>query len=313
MDTNKHPMKPAHVLLDRQRVVSSFERHPARVFPRRDVIELIRQELDGWVVDHAEASSPNDPNLIEAPGRAPTHVLRSILDATQLDEERLDFAHRPCVRYVWGEAPVVEVAQSLDDEGYFTHFAAMQIHGLTDQIPKTVYFNVEQQLSGGGGTLTQEGINRAFKGRCRVSNNTATYRRVKICKVNGMNTGRLGVVEFKPDDCLTELRVTNLERTLIDATVRPVYCGGVQQVSKAFHLAAAEVSVNRLAAYLRKLHHTYPYHQAIGFYLQRAGNYDPSQIDIFRQFPIEFDFYLTYGMKDPQYDAQWRLFFPQGF
>ena len=62
------------------------------------------------------------------------------------------------------------------------------------------------------------------------------------------------------------LRFTNLERTLIDATVRPVYAGGVFEVRKAYELAKEKVSVNRLAALLQKLDYTYPYHQAIGFY-----------------------------------------------
>mgnify|MGYP000533613284 CR=1 FL=1 len=72
-------------------------------------------------------------------------------------------------------------------------------------------------------------------------------------------------------------------------------------------------SINKLAAYLRTLNFTYPYHQAIGFYLERAGDYSDSQINLIRQFPIEFDFYLTYQMKNPDYNERWRLFIPKGF
>jgi hypothetical protein len=28
---------------------------------------------------------------------------------------------------------------------------------------------------------------------------------------------------------------------------------------------------------------------------------------------MSVDFYLTYGIKDREYDAKWRLFFPKGF
>ena len=72
------------------------------------------------------------------------------------------------------------------------------------------------------------------------------------------------------------LRFTNLERTLIDAAVRPVYAGGVFEVRKAYQLAKEKVSVNRLAALLQKLNYIYPYHQAIGFYLELVPKADRS-------------------------------------
>ena len=120
-------------------------------------------------------------------------------------------------------------------------------------------------------------------------------------------------MQFSPDDDGSPLRITNIERTLIDATVRPVYAGGVAQVAEAFRAAAGRLSVNRIAAYLRKLRFTYPYHQSIGFYLERAGTYKASQIELLREFPVEFDFYLTYQMRDPDYNKRWRLYVPKGF
>jgi predicted transcriptional regulator of viral defense system len=206
---------------------------------------------------------------------------------------------------------LLDLLQSLDREGYFTHFTALHLHGLTVQIPKTIYFNVEQEASGGGGTLTQEAIDRAFRGRPRKSQNAIELRGRKVYRLNGKNTGHLGVIGVKPDDTIGSIRVTNTERTLIDATVRPVYCGGVAEVAKAFSAASNRVSVNRICAYLRRLDYTYPYHQAIGFYMERSGRYQESQLDLLRQFPCDYDFYLTYQMKDPDYDSSWRLFFPK--
>ena len=71
--------------------------------------------------------------------------------------------------------------------------------------------------------------------------------------------------------------MTNVERTLIDATVKPMYAGGVFEVAKAFALANDRLSVNKLMPMLRKLDFSYPYHQAIGYYLERAG-YKSSQL-----------------------------------
>jgi hypothetical protein len=95
--------------------------------------------------------------------------------------------------------------------------------------------------------------------------------------------------------------------------VRPFYAGGVFEVLKAFRLAHGKVSINKLTATLKKLNYKYPYHQAIGFYLEKAGVYKKPVINLLRKFPIKYDFYLSYGMKDKDYSNKWRLFYPKGF
>jgi hypothetical protein len=132
-----------------------------------------------------------------------------------------------------------------------------------------------------------------------------------VCVVAGRNTSKLGVVVQKilPEAGL--LRLTNLERTLIDLCVRPVYSGGVFEVAKAFELAKGRLSVEALVAMLKKLEYTYPYHQAIGFYLERGG-YGAGDIDLLRVMPTEFDFYLTHKMIKTDYNKTWRLHVPKG-
>ena len=103
-----------------------------------------------------------------------------------------------------------------------------------------------------------------------------------------------------------------IERTLIDITVRPVHSGGVTEVLKAFELAREKVSVNRLAVMLKKLAFIYPYHQAVGFYLERAGYRPFVDRSCFKEMPREFDFYLEHGMKAKEYVKEWNLFIPKG-
>jgi predicted transcriptional regulator of viral defense system len=223
----------------------------------------------------------------------------------------LPFPYRQDVRYLFGEVDLLDLIQSLNREGYFSHFTALSLNGLTEQTPKTVYFNIEQRLSGGDGQLTQEAIDRAFKAEPRVSSNVVEYKGTRIIKINGRNTQQLGVAtRSRPQG--GDLRITDIERTLIDATVRPAYAGGIAVVAAAFERARDSISVNKLAAYLRKLRYAYPYHQAVGFYMERAGYGEPL-LKLLDRFSMEHDFYLQHAMRSPVLNKRWRLYVPKGY
>ncbi len=210
---------------------------------------------------------------------------------------------------------MMEILLTLRPGCYYSHYTALRMHGLTEQVPKTIYLNHEQHLkSQSTGGLAQERIDAAFKRKARESNNFIESQGSKIYLINGKNTGQLGVVTESvtyDSDTPVSVRLTNLERTLIDITVRPAYAGGIFEVLKAFELAKQHVSINALAAMLQKIEHTYPYHQAIGFYLERAG-YRASQLSLIKRFPMHYDFYLANNMGEVDYAESWRLYVPKG-
>jgi len=215
-----------------------------------------------------------------------------------------------------GEVSVYEISAAIFPKSYLSHYSAISLWGLSEQIPKTIYITQEQSNSPVKSkpvTLEQENIDKAFGKPQRESETFDTFQDYKLIFLRGKHTKDLGVENFSKDG-INPVKVTDIERTLIDIAVRPAYSGGVLEVLKAFRLAKEQgnVSVNKLSGYLNRMNFIYPYHQAIGFYLEAAGNYSFSQIDIFRNKPKDFNFYLAYEMQDMAYSEQWKLYYPKG-
>lgn len=199
-------------------------------------------------------------------------------------------------------------ATSLRSGSYLCHLSAVYLHGLTDQLPRTYYVNKEQSpKQPSSGDLSQTAIDRAFSRPQRKSKYEFRFGKDRVVLLSGKNTGRLGV----ETDIRTNLDVTDIERTLIDITVRPRYSGGVFQVSKAYQTAVSEVNIAKLLRFLGRIDYKYPYHQSIGFYLWRAGVPD-SELQPFKSLGMDFDFYLDYSIAHPVYNKLWRVYHPQG-
>ncbi len=105
--------------------------------------------------------------------------------------------------------------------------------------------------------------------------------------------------------------VTGLERTLVDIVVRPSYAGGAFQILEAYRQAKEIAAGGSLIKILKELDHVYPYHQSIGFLMERAG-FPAEEVKPFEELEIKWSFYLDYRLKDPEYDSKWRLFYPKG-
>ena len=212
------------------------------------------------------------------------------------------------VRYLFNQPSIFDISLTLRPRSYLSHGSAVFLHGLNDQLPKVIFVNQEQSKKHEGkrSSLTQESLDRAFSSvKQRRSRMVYEYEGYRITILSGKHTNQLEVGD------LEGRRVTKLERTLIDIVVRPEYAGGVFQVLEAYKGAKDKVSTSILIATLKKLQYVYPYHQAIGFYMERAG-WQKKHCDRLLKMGLELDFYVTYGMKEKEYDPKWRLFYPQG-
>lgn len=141
----------------------------------------------------------------------------------------------------------------------------------------------------------------------RRTNNKSYLEDIEIVILNGKNTDNLEVVEM--NILGRSLPITSLERTLIDIVVRPLYSGGVTEILNIYRNAKGNFSTGRLLSTLSKLDYAYPYHQSIGFYMEKAG-YDESILKRLDNIDKYNNFYLTYQMKDVLYSKRWKLYYP---
>lgn len=266
----------------------------AKIFSMTDLRKILEEKKSKWDLPR----SFNTENFISA------------LETLEL--KKIIFPFYPIVinRYAWGSldySDLVKLAMSLNARAYLSHYTALYLHELTEQLPKTIYASYEQKPnpSPASGNLVQSNIDRAFRNKPRTSKNSINVEGYTIVLLNGKNTESLGVIEQNG------IRLTSLERTLIDCAVRPFYAGGVFEVLKAFNAAKDRVSVNKMQAMLQKIGYVYPYKQAIGFYLEKAG-YRAKQIKLLETEPFVYNFYLTYQMGDMEYSPRWRLYYPKG-
>lgn len=290
----------ARIKIAKADIEAYFDKLPSKAFLRKDLGKILDDNYKFWRL----TKSISTDKFIEL-----------LIEVSQLKQISLTAPNynKTLVRYVWGNNPsVYQAALSLKPKSYFSHYTAVSLHNLTQQIPKTIYLNTEQSKKPVKQSfLEQNRIDLAFQGKDRISQYVFNFDDWKICCLSGKNTGNLGVEDLK----ITEgeiVPVTNIERTLIDISVRPIYSGGVYEVLNAFREARGKFSTNKLVVMLKKIAFIYPYHQVIGFYMERAG-YEDAALNLVRKIEKKYDFYLDYGMKEKDYSKDWRLYFPKNF
>ncbi len=239
-------------------------------------------------------------------------ALQQILEITKLEEVKLAGpGERAVTLYTWGKVSPYAIALSIRPGSYLSHGTAAFLHHLIKITPTMIYVNKEQpEKSLRPVPLSQDAISEAFSRPQRRSRQILSYAQWQFMLLSGKYTNRLGVEEMLGPN-QEKLWATDLRRTLIDIAVRPAYAGGVYQVLAAYKASRSKVSPEALVAVIKGLKHTYPYHQSVGFYMERAG-FDATECEPLLRLGSAHDFFLDYGMTTPAFDSRWHIYYPEG-
>jgi predicted transcriptional regulator of viral defense system len=277
-------------------ITKYFDRLPQKVFMKNGINHILTSMRKSWELPE---SMTVNKFIVE--------LIKKQLIEVEIKSSNYDTTYS---RYVWGTGDYkYQISLSLRAHSYLSHQTAMFLHGLMDRKSKTIYVNAEQSPKPSvENSLEQNRIDAAFKRKPRTTKFIFKYKTNKIFCLNGINTKNMGVINLNfPGEGF--LSVTNMERTLIDIAVRPIYSGGCKSVLEAYKRAKGNISVEKLTDMLKKIRYV-SYHQAIGLYMQKAG-FNEKDMAMLKKFGMKYDFYLDYEMKNPGYSKEWKIYYPK--
>ncbi len=273
-------------------IKQDIEAMPPRAWNRKDFENYLAERRTAW----------------NAPKYLTPNLLINFLVDNEIAHERTisskEYGRK--VRYVTGDVPLLRLVCAFYKDSYLSHSTALHVHGLTPM--GKIFVNHEQSPKTTTTRLSQARIDRAFQNQPRRSSFEFQMEQYSILFLNGKHTGNAGVTTVEHPSAGT-VRVTSLERTLIDCAVRPQYAGGIEAVAALLPDAYERISPTEIARLLAKTKYAYPYHQSIGFLLERAGM-PSSALEPLRQMPRRFKLYLDYGIKRTAYNASWQVYYP---
>src|SRR5437762_4547850 len=129
-------------------IIKAIEAASRNIWTKEQLNELMRENAQFWRL---------------AKNQSLIGFIEFLVRDTKLKAVSLNFPSRKITRYLWGDASVFELSLSVYPKLYLSHYAAVYLHGLTEQIPKIVYVNKEQPYESKGSDLQQERIDIAFR------------------------------------------------------------------------------------------------------------------------------------------------------
>jgi hypothetical protein len=171
--------QPSRLILAKNDILALVSKNPQKIYSKVQLAKILLQNRQSWHL--AERTNVSDFISFQTKhGDLRTSKFRS------------ETYRKEITRYSWGKASLLELAISIKPHAYLCHATAVKLHGLAKPNPKAIYLKVVQSSKPpGDGSLTQEGINRAFAAKQRQSNLIYMCNGSSVTMISGKNTHRL--------------------------------------------------------------------------------------------------------------------------
>lgn len=177
------------------------------------------------------------------------HILTSLIKKGMV--RSLMRGHYAVADHILSGAPLhkYEIAMHLAKEGAVCCWSAMSMYELTDQVLTTVFVLVPHSYD---------------KNRSTNHYKIDGYEYVFI----QTHTSHFWGTEYKRFG-ETKIRITDLERTLLDGLIRSNYCGGFREVMSAFVIAKEKLNLIKLVDYASRC--SISVRKRLGYTLEKLG------------------------------------------
>ena len=174
-----------------------------------------------------------------------------------------------------------------------SHWSALHYHGLTDQVPRTVFV-----LTPATRFISRLSATTSAGKTTRPRPRLPQFQFVSIKKEWFFGTQDIWVSDSR-------VSITDPERTLLDGLARPRYCGDLAEVLHAFETRGDRLDVKKIVGYALKLDAAMA--KRLGWVLEQRGA-PPDALEALRKVPVR-----GYRKLDPSspahgpYIRQWMI------
>jgi len=165
---------------------------------------------------------------------------------------------------------------------YISHYSAMELHQMTIQPVNTVYVTVAR----------------------RRNSRTIAAVEYRFAYASPRSFWGWEMIWATPEE---QVRVSDLEKTLLDCAVRPELSGGVGELAKGLWLRRNDLDENRLVEYVERLRHKAAARR-IGFLLETHELGNPDTLATLQSYGKRgFDLLDPTLPDEGPYNRDWRL------
>jgi len=173
------------------------------------------------------------------------------------------------------------IASYLTRPYYIAFWSALNYHGLSDQIPKSVFV-----------------ASKKAKKSLSVLNTGFVFVQLK-------NSSFIGIEKIEIES--QKINISNLNKTLADCLDHPEHSGGIEEVAKAIFFNHEELDFNKVKAYALKMNNV-TILKRLGYILEKTGLLEEHE-DVFKNIQLTkgYSKFDTISRKKGRYNEKWKL------